>query len=107
MFSLWFLRCKEVYGQRKRSANQNCCPFYLSPSLPAVKWLLGGLGLYSFQTFESLRSLHFLPVPTLTKARNGVELGMYRHPDIATENRLGIRNVRIEKLTDWPVVKPR
>jgi hypothetical protein len=31
-----------------------------------------------------------------------LKLGMYRHPEIATENRLGIRDVSIEKLNDWP-----
>ncbi len=36
-----------------------------------------------------------------------LKLGMYRHPEIATENRLDIRKVRIEKLKDWRVVKPR
>jgi hypothetical protein len=30
------------------------------------------------------------------------KLGMYRHPQIATENRLGIRDVSIEKLDMWP-----
>jgi len=32
-----------------------------------------------------------------------LKLGMYRHPEIATENRLAIRDVSIEKLKDWPV----
>ncbi len=32
-----------------------------------------------------------------------LKLGMYRHPEIATENRLAIRDVFIEKLQDWPV----
>lgn len=36
-----------------------------------------------------------------------LKLGMYRHPEIATENRLNIRNVRIEKLEKWPQVEPR
>ncbi len=31
-----------------------------------------------------------------------LKLGMYRHPEIATENRLDIRGVSIEKLKDWP-----
>ena len=31
-----------------------------------------------------------------------LKLGMYRHPEIATENRLGIRDVSIEHLTAWP-----
>jgi len=34
-----------------------------------------------------------------------LKLGMYRHPQIATENRLGIRDVFIEKLKDWPVAE--
>ncbi len=34
-----------------------------------------------------------------------LKLGMYRHPEIATENRLDIREVFIEKLQDWPVVE--
>lgn len=32
-----------------------------------------------------------------------LKLGMYRHPEIATENLLAIRDVSIEKLKDWPV----
>ncbi len=36
-----------------------------------------------------------------------LKLGMYRHPEIATENRLDIRGVSIEKLKDWPVVETR
>jgi Polysaccharide lyase len=32
-----------------------------------------------------------------------LKLGMYRHPEIVTENRLGIRDVFIEKLKDWSV----
>jgi hypothetical protein len=32
-----------------------------------------------------------------------LKLGMYRHPEIRTENRLAIRDVSIEKLKDWPV----
>jgi hypothetical protein len=32
-----------------------------------------------------------------------LKLGMYRHPGIATENRLAIRQVSITKLTEWPV----
>ena len=36
-----------------------------------------------------------------------LKLGMYRHPEIATENRLDIRGVSIEKLKDWPVVESR
>ncbi len=35
-----------------------------------------------------------------------LKLGMYRHPEIATENRLDIRSVSIEKLKDWPSVRP-
>lgn len=31
-----------------------------------------------------------------------LKLGMYRHPDIATENRLEIRDVSIERLDVWP-----
>lgn len=31
-----------------------------------------------------------------------LKLGMYRHPEIATENRLGIRDVSIEHLAAWP-----
>lgn len=31
-----------------------------------------------------------------------LKLGMYRHPEIATENRLGIRKVSIEHLAAWP-----
>lgn len=31
-----------------------------------------------------------------------LKLGMYRHPEIATENRLDIRDVFIEHLKDWP-----
>ena len=31
-----------------------------------------------------------------------LKLGMYRHPQIATENHLDIRDVRIEKLGGWP-----
>jgi len=31
-----------------------------------------------------------------------LKLGMYRHPQIATENRLDIRDVFIEHLKDWP-----
>jgi hypothetical protein len=30
---------------------------------------------------------------------------MYRHPEIATENRLDIRDVFIEHLKDWPEVE--
>jgi len=36
-----------------------------------------------------------------------LKLGMYRHPEIATENRLDIRHVFIEKLKDWPEIAPR
>ena len=36
-----------------------------------------------------------------------LKLGMYRHPEIATENRLDIRGVSIEKLEDWPVTETR
>jgi hypothetical protein len=32
-----------------------------------------------------------------------LKLGMYRHPGIATENRLAIREVSITHLKDWPV----
>jgi hypothetical protein len=32
-----------------------------------------------------------------------LKLGMYRHPGIATENRLDIRDVLIERLKDWPL----
>ena len=35
-----------------------------------------------------------------------LKLGMYRHPEISTENQLGIRNVRIEMLKDWPEIEP-
>ena len=31
-----------------------------------------------------------------------LKLGMYRHPAIATENRLDIRDVSIEQLKAWP-----
>ena len=34
-----------------------------------------------------------------------LKLGMYRHPSIATENRLGIREVSIERLKSWPVTE--
>ncbi len=33
-----------------------------------------------------------------------LKLGMYRHPDIATENRLAIRDVSIESLKRWPLL---
>jgi hypothetical protein len=36
-----------------------------------------------------------------------LKLGMYRHPEIARENRLDIRGVSIEKLKDWPVTETR
>ncbi len=36
-----------------------------------------------------------------------LKLGMYRHPEIGTENRLDIRDVSIEKLKDWPLVESR
>ena len=32
-----------------------------------------------------------------------LKLGLYRHPGIATENRLAIRDVFIEKLKAWPI----
>jgi hypothetical protein len=32
-----------------------------------------------------------------------LKLGMYRHPEIATENRVAIRDVSIEKLNVWPI----
>jgi hypothetical protein len=31
-----------------------------------------------------------------------LKLGMYRHPAIATDNRLDIREVSIQKLKEWP-----
>lgn len=34
-----------------------------------------------------------------------LKLGMYRHPEIATENHLDIRDVHIEKLKDWPIAE--
>ncbi len=33
-----------------------------------------------------------------------LKLGMYRHPEIATENRLAIRDVSIETLKSWPLL---
>lgn len=73
-----------------------------------IKWSQGDDGRVAV-FFEGSRA------PTVTgtgpNMHNGfhhyLKLGMYRHPDIATENRLGIRNVRIEKLKDWPVVEAR
>jgi hypothetical protein len=32
-----------------------------------------------------------------------LKLGMYRHPEIATENLLAFRDVFIERLKDWPI----
>ena len=32
-----------------------------------------------------------------------LKLGMYRHPEITTENRLDIRDVSIETLKNWPI----
>ena len=34
-----------------------------------------------------------------------LKLGMYRHPEIATENHLAIRDVLITTLKEWPVVE--
>lgn len=36
-----------------------------------------------------------------------LKLGMYRHSEIATENRLEIREVSVEGLKDWPVPEQR
>jgi len=53
-----------------------------------------------------LPAMQFLPPTTGPNMHNGyqhyLKLGMYRHPAIATENRLDIRDVSIEQLKAWP-----
>ncbi len=68
-----------------------------------IKWSQGADGRVAVY-FDAAKE------PTLTAAgpnmHNGyhhyLKLGMYRHPQISTENRLSIRDVRIDKLRDWP-----
>ncbi len=69
-----------------------------------IKWSQGADGKVAVY-FDGSKE----PVVTATgpNMHNGyhhyLKLGLYRHPGIATENRLGIRDVFIEKLKAWPI----
>jgi hypothetical protein len=73
-----------------------------------IKWSQGADG--KVEVFLD-GSKDYLVTGTGPNMHNGyqhyLKLGMYRHPEIATENRLAIRDVFIEKLKDWPVSASR